>query len=330
MRIHLSLSLLLAASFATAQGALTAHPQETLQNGNGNLVPFGVLSTGSFGEGHTMILIPKDELPSVASLITGIQVHCQGTVTLDYQSLIINMGPATGTQLTTTFANNFASPPTNVLSATSLQLSYSSSQWLHIPFTTPYVHDGVSALVIEIQKVIAPAASYPFATMSTSSSPQRVDRPNMIYSFGTPGSGASTAPTASVSAGALSVRLEWTGTTTIRNLSDVGPSNNQYGIGTNVTLTVNGQPSNLFVIAAATAYLPTALPVPGISGDLRVDSPVLFAAGLLDPAGVGTQLLAIPNDPTLVGFFLCYQAANIDPTTVAISLSNGSDHFINN
>ena len=72
MRIHLSLSLLLAASFATAQGALTAHPQETLQNGNGNLVPFGVLSTGSFGEGHTMILIPKDELPSVASLFSGV------------------------------------------------------------------------------------------------------------------------------------------------------------------------------------------------------------------------------------------------------------------
>jgi len=331
MRIHLVTAALFTTLLSAQNPALTAHPQETLQNGNGNLVPFGVLTTGSFGEGHTMFLVPANELPSFPALLYGIEIHCQATASLTYSSLTLNCGPTTATSLQTTFANNFPTAPTNVLQAVGLTVNYSSSAWVQIPFTSPYVHDGVSALVIEIQKVVQQAASYPFMTMSTSSSPPRTDRPNMVYAFGTPGSGASQALTGPYQANPLSFRLVWQGTPTIRNRGDLvaGPSSNQYGLGGTVTLTMNGPPSNLYLMAAATSFLPVAFPIPGITGNLRLNSPVIFDSGLLDPAGVATYVLNIPNNPALVGFYLAYQGATIDPATVGISLTNGMDHFVN-
>lgn len=329
MRIHLASALLFTSLLAAQTGALTAHPQETLQNGNGNLVPFGVLTTGSFGEGHTMFLVPKDELPSFPAVLTGIEIHCQATASLVYSSLILNVGPTTATSLTSTFASNFPTAPTNVLQAVGLQVNYLSSAWVQIPFTTPYVHDGVSAMVIEIQKVVQAAASYPFMTMSTSSSPSRTDRPNMVYAFGTPGSGASTALTGPYAANPLSFRLVWTGTPTLRNRSDVGSSSNQYNVGGSVTLTMNGPAGNLYVLAAATSFLPTAVPIPGITGDLRLNGAVVFDGGLLDPTGAATYLFAIPNNPAIVGFYITYQGAAIDPVSGGITLTNGTDHFVN-
>lgn len=128
MRILTTLALL--SSLLPAQiDTLTAHPQETLQNGNGNLVPFGVLTTGSFGEGHTMFLVPKDELPSTPAVLTGIEIHCQATSALTYSSLILNLGSTTATALVPTFANNFPTPPTNVLNAVGLTVNYASNAW---------------------------------------------------------------------------------------------------------------------------------------------------------------------------------------------------------
>lgn len=327
---HLIPVLALLAPFLHAQNpALTAHPQETLQNGNGNLVPFGVLSTGSFGEGHTMFLVPKDELPSFPAILWGIEIHGQASATIDYASLTLNLGPTTATTLVPTFASNFPTTPTTVLQATNLQVNYLSNAWVQIPFTQPYVHDGVSALVIEIQKVVQTAASYPFMTMSTSSSPSRTDRPNMVYAFGTPGSGASTALTGPYAANPLSFRLVWAGTPTLRNRGDIGTSSNQYNVGGSVTLTMNGPASNLYVLAAATGFLPAAVPIPGITGDLRLNGAVVFDGGLLDPAGVATYLFSIPNNPALVGFYITYQGAAIDPVTGGITLTNGTDHFVN-
>lgn len=334
MRLHLSLLVLfppfLFPAFVVAQSAaLTAHPQETLQNGNGNLVPFGVTSTGIFAEGRTHMLIPKDELPSFPALLTAIEVHGQSTATLDYASLAIDLAPSTATSLSTSFAANLTTVPTSVLAATSLQVAYSSTSWTTIPFAAPYVHDGTSSLLIEVRKVVQTAASYPFMTMSTSSSPPRTDRPNMVYSLGGPGSGASTSPVANSIGPVLSVRLVWTGIPTIRNRGDLGTSGNQYNVGGSVTMTVNGPAGHLWVLAAALSFLPTAVVVPGLTGDLRLNGPVVFAGGLLDAGGVGSHLIAIPNNPGLVGAYLAYQGAVVDPVTVAITLTNGTDHFIN-
>lgn len=183
--------------------------------------------------------------------------------------------------------------------------------------------------MIEIQKVVQQASTYPFMTMSTSSSPPRNDRPVMVYTFSAPGGGASTATNGGYSANPLSFRLVWTATPTVRNLSNVGSSNNQYNLGGQVTLTVQGTPLNLYVLAAGTGFLPAALPLPGIGGALRINGPVIFTGGLLDPSGVGTFLFNLPTNPALVGFYVTYQGAEVDGASGLITLTNGTDHFIN-
>jgi hypothetical protein len=322
------------ASIATAQTpTLTAHPQETVQNGNGNLVPFGVSSAAppanTFASGRTMILVPAHELPTVPALLFGIEVECQQTVALTYTSLAISCAPTTATSLTSTFAANYTTPPTPVLTATNLTVNWQNNTWVPIPFTTPYVHDGSSALIIDIQKELPLLTTYPFATMSTSSSPPRTDRPNMRYSFGLAGSNASQSTTASYSANPLSFRLQWQGSPAIRNRSDVGTSNNQYNVGGSVTLTMDGPAGQLYVMAAGTGILPAQVPIPGIGGALWINGVVIFASGLLDPSGLGTYLFSIPANPALVGFYLVYQGATVDPASGTITLTNATDHWIN-
>jgi hypothetical protein len=328
MRFYLPL-VLLACPFLPAQDSVTAHPQETLQNGNGHLVPFGVTNSGSFGEGHTMILVPKEELPTTACLLTGMEIHGQLAATLDYASLVIHAAPTTATSLQLTFANNYgAVTPTQVLNATSLQVSYQSNAFATIAFTVPYVHDGSSALLLEVQKVVQTAATYPFQTMSTTSSPVRTDRPSMIHAFGTPGSGASQATQAQFSASAIVVRLLWQATPTIRHRSDIGPGQFQYGIGGTVNITTNGVANGLYVLVASDGYLPFQIPVPGFGGAVLVGNPIIFAGGLLDGSGVANDVLTLPNDPAIVGFHLFYQGATVDLTGF-ITLTNGMDHFVN-
>ncbi len=320
---------MLAASIGAQNPALTAHPQDTVQNGNGNRVPLGVLPNGAFAEGRTMILVPARELPTAPAQLVGIAVHGPIPSTVTYSSLTVNCAPTNATALQTTFANNIAGQPTTVLQASGLTVTYPVATWVAIPFTTPYAHNGSSALVIEIRKVVQTAAVFPDATMATSSSPPRTDRPNMVYALGGPGSGASTVPFASVAANPLSIRLQWLGTPTMRNRSDLGSSGNQYNVGGAVTLAVDGQPGHLYVLAAALAFLPQQLPIPGIGGALVLNGPVSFTSGLLGAAGAGTFAFTIPPSPVFVGFHLSYQAAIVDPVTIATVLTNGTDHFVN-
>ena len=308
---------------------LTAHPQESLDNGNGNLVPLGVSSTGSFASGRTMILVPANELPTVPSIIWGIEVECQQTVALTYQSLTINMAPTTATTLTSNFAANYTTTPTTVYSGSNVTINWQNNTWVPINFSVPYAHDGVSALIVEFQKEIPALTTFPFATMSTSGSPARSDRPSMRYALGNAGSNASQAATATVSATALQFRLQWQATPTIRNRSDRGASNMHYNVGGSVTLTINGDPNHLYAMAAGDAFLPAPVPVPGIGGAVLINNLTLFTSGLLDGSGAGTFVLNIPNNPALVGYYLTYQGAVIDPATVAVTLTNGTDHFVN-
>jgi hypothetical protein len=151
----------------------------------------------------------------------------------------------------------------------------------------------------------------------------------MVYAFGTPGSGASTAPVATTAANALSFRLVWTGTPTMRNLSNVGVSGHQYNLGGQVLLTMNGSPGQLYVMAAGDAYQPVPIPIPGWAGNLLITNPVVFDGNLLDPTGAATFTFNLPTNPALVGFHIFYQGATIDPFTGAITLTNGTDHFLN-
>jgi len=311
--------LLLVASLCAQN--ITAYPQDSIQNGSGNLVPFGVFSSGSFAEGHTQVLVPAPYLPG-AGVLMGMWVHCQNVATLTYSSLQITLSPTTATSLTTTFANNLTTPVV-VLSATNLTVNY-TGQWVQIPFTTPYPHDGVSSLVIDVQKVVVPP--FVFATMSTTSNPARSDLPNMVYAFGTPGSGANNATVATISASTLAVRLNWTGPPTMRLLSNpITSGANQFAIGGSITDTVNGTPGSLYLNQVGTALQNMSLPP--IVGVWRVNG-VTLNLGTLSPAGSAALTIPIPSNPALVGLYLAFESITLDAVTLTPQFTNAADCFL--
>ncbi|MBM3961922.1 MAG: hypothetical protein FJ306_08500 [Planctomycetes bacterium] len=167
--------------------------------------------------------------------------------------------------------------------------------------------------------------------MATSALQVRVDRPQIVNAFGSPGSGAAGTSSAFASADPVSLRLVWSGTPTLRNLSDAGLTTtfNQYAVGGNVTFTVDGQPGELWGLAGANAFMPGAVAIPGLSGALLLNGPVLFANGALGASGSGQHVLAIPNVPALAGGYFAYEAVTVNALTGAISLTNGTDHFVN-
>jgi hypothetical protein len=329
MRSHLAIAFALIASDLALAQLPTAHPQDTLQGGGGNFAPFGVFSTGSGAEGRTQILVPANELPATPAVLTGIELLALIGGTVDYASLQIEASPTPATSLSLSFAANVVATPTVVLQATSLQVAHSTTAWVAIQFTQPYVHDGTSALLLEIQKVVQTAPSYTFVTTKKTSSPARTDRPQMVYVFGGPGSGQATATSAFANDEPISFRLLWTATPTLRNRGDGGTSGNQYNIGGSVVLTTQGSPGSFWVLAAGTGFLSPAVVIPGIQGELRLDGAIVFAGGLLDAAGQGLHTVSIPNVAGLVGIYLPYQAATVDPSSGAIVLTNGTDHFVN-
>src|SRR5262245_48671945 len=69
--------LAFAATLTCQQVQRTAHPQESIQNNNGTLLPFGCLSPTAFTEGRTQILIRDQELPGPGAILVGLEVHCE-------------------------------------------------------------------------------------------------------------------------------------------------------------------------------------------------------------------------------------------------------------
>ncbi len=324
----LAVGLFTAGLLSAQQIHLTAHPQETLQNGSSHVAPFGVASTGFGGEARVHILVPKNELPGPGAVLTGIELHCLAVGTVNYASLRIAAVATPATVLMTTFAANFAAPPTVVLQATSMPVSWSAAAWVPITFTQPYVHDGASALLLEIKKVVQVAPSYPFIVMTTSSSPPRTDRPSMVCAYGFPGFGASNATVATEAATPVSFRLRWSNVPTLRHRSDLGPSGQQYGLGGTVVLTVQGAAGENWGMATGTGFLTPSVLIPGV-GTLRLQGAAVFAFGMLNGVGQATFTIGIPINPGLVGAWLPYQAVTVHPVTFAIALTNGTDHFVN-
>jgi hypothetical protein len=310
----------------------TAHPQETLQNSNGNLAAFGVSTTGMCAESRTMLLLPAHELPTVPAALIGIEVHPQTAGAITYSSLRVRCGPTSASSLVTAFDQNFPATPTTTLDRQNLSLNWQTG-WMPVLFDTPYLHDGSSSLVIETSKSVQAAASYPFVTMSTSSSPARTDRPAMMLTFGPTGSGASQWPNSSYATNPLTVRLIWGFTPTVRHRSDVGGLfHHQYNLGGAIDVTVAGTPGHTYFLGAGYGYLPNRLPIPGLRGALWITTPtgpIVFAVGMLGASGEVTHPISIPPVVGLIGMRLSYQAQTVDTATMQITLSNASDHYIN-
>ncbi|MFN7671068.1 MAG: hypothetical protein ACK5S5_11535 [Planctomycetota bacterium] len=331
MRTTLAICCVLVPFAATAAqtGALTAHPQETLQNSSGNFAPFGVLPGGFGAEARTMLLLPREEVPTLPAVLTAIEVDCQAGAVVDYATLEIFAAATPATGLNLAFAPNYQQAPWPALQTSNLTVNYSAG-WTRIPLSNPYPFPGGQGLLIEIRKVVQPGAGgFPFATTAISSSPPRIDRAPMAYTFGSPGSGASAAAFGTAYATSIVIRLVWDGTPTIRHRSDTGASGNQYSLGGSVAVTLAAQPGQLYILAAGTSYLPFGLPLPGIGGEVRLNGLTTFASGLLGLSGADTATVSIPNDPTLVGIFLAYQGVTYDIGTQALTLTNCSDHFVN-
>lgn len=322
-------ALFATAALAAQNGVLTAHPQETLQNSSGNSAPLGVLPNGVAAEARTMLLVPREEVPSLPAVLTAIDVYCPSGATVQYASLQMNATTTTATGLNLAFAPNFQQGPWPILSATNLTVAYGAG-WTRIPFNNPYPFPGGQNLLIEFRKVVqAGSGGFPFATTAISSSPPRVDRPPMVYAIGNPGSGANNAAFGTNYATSIAYRLVWNNAPTIRHRSDVGLSGNQYNLGGSVAVTMQGQPGQSYVMAAGSSYLPDGLPLVGIQGLLRINAPITFASGLFGLSGSDSVTIAIPNTPALVGAFLAYQGATYDFGSQALTLTNCSDHFVN-
>ncbi|MGE3171782.1 MAG: hypothetical protein AB7O97_04095 [Planctomycetota bacterium] len=315
-----------AASLAAQQVARTAHPQDTLVNGGGNLAPLGVFPTGIGAEARTQLLLRSVELPASGAVLTGIEVHCPGTLTMTYQALTITVARTTQTGLGNTFAANLAAPVV-VLQGNGLSVPYVSGSWSVIPLNGSYVHDGFSSLVVEFRKVVSPGSLF-FCSMDTPSAPARTDRPPMLYSLGGLGSGVANASVATVTAEPIALRLVWSGVPTMRHRSDIQPSGNHYALGSPVDLVVDGTPGSFFMTGVDLAFQPVPFVLPGVGGRLRVVGQTI-GGGTLDANGVGVQTVRIPVDPGLVGVKVVYQGGVFDALTRVGTFTNGHDHFVN-
>jgi len=319
---HLAVLAMLSSALS-AQG-ITAHPQDSIQNSNGNLAPFGCISSTGITEGHSQVLIRGLELPGPGAFLTGIEVHCQGALALTYTTLNITVSATTATSLSSNFASNLITP-IPVLQATNLTINWTGS-YTPIALPLPYVHDGTSSLVIDIVKVVDPTTAQ-FATMSTTSNPPRNDLPPMAYAFGGPGSGASQATSAMYFAPPLSVRLQWAGVPTVHLLADQNAGGNQYGVGTTMTLSVDGAPGSLFVNLMGLQFLPVFQNVPPLLGEWRVQG-VTLDVGFLPPSGTFQRPISLVNAAAFVGTQLTYQSGTVDGSGFA-QFTNATDHVIN-
>src|SRR5262249_2043563 len=112
----------LAAPLACQQVQRTAHPQETIENSNGSVLPLGCLDATAFTEARTQIQLRSQELPGPGAVLIGMEVHCQQTLALDYTSLEIDVFRTTASGLSVTFANNETLPVHPLLRATNLHV----------------------------------------------------------------------------------------------------------------------------------------------------------------------------------------------------------------
>ena len=324
----LTLPLLLAVLAPLAAQQRSAHPQESLGAGSGNTTPLG-WAGGIGAESRTQVLIPRQELPAVPALLTGIEVAGLFAGSINYQSLGITCAPAQTAALDPNFATNLGPAPTVVVPPAPRGIDYSLQPWTTIVFAQPYQHDGHSDLVVEFRKVVSPFGTSVLVAHRQGSVPERVDRPRMFATFGDLGSGSANASTATLtSLSPISLRLVWQQTSTLSHRSEVGPSANQFALGGQVTLTVQGTPGHFFVRVAGIEWLP-GHPLAGVLGELRLAARYTFRDDTLDAQGRGSHVVAIPNDPSIIGLKVTYQAAVVDPLSATITLTNGTDHFVN-
>ncbi|MBK8097150.1 MAG: hypothetical protein IPK26_08585 [Planctomycetes bacterium] len=326
-------ALLFTAFVSAQQTTTTSYIQDATTGNFGNAVPFGCNPTGLFAEGRTQVLIPAAYLPGPASVLVGLAAIGQSgaatNTSLHYSRLRISVARTTATALNANFANNMVNPQV-VLDVNNLTVLWIARAWTDIQFSNPYVHDGSSSLVIEIQKVVSPAGDGGHMTVQNA---QRTDLPRMINALGSVGSNAHQATTATATANwPLSTRLRWQGVgipvlPTLKLRSSSAGFANQFAIGTTMQHVVQGAPGGLAIHLQALALRQPPTPIANVVGPFRV-SGVTLGFATIPPSGEATLNLVIPANPALVGLYTTFQSLTQDSPGATWRFTNAADCFL--
>lgn len=327
-------------AFATtvaAQVQTTAYVQESPVGTSGNVAPLGCHPTGLFAEAHSQILIPARYLPGPGAVLLGLAaLGASGAATntsLTYSLLRVTISRTTATSLNPSFASNLPAPQV-LLNVTNLPVNWQANAFTPITFVNTYSHDGTSSLVIDIQKVVSPIGD---ASMKTIENARRTDLPRMINAFGTAGSNAHLATTATATNNSpISLQLRWAGpggtfTPTVKLKSDPSaPFRAPFAIGRPVDTIVQGAPGSVFANFESTSVFSSPVAIPGVLGQLWLGNPLLLNVDAMPASGQSIVTQTIPNDPALVNLYLAFQSLVVEQPAGQWRLTNLADCIVTN
>ncbi|MFO1050615.1 MAG: hypothetical protein U1F36_00205 [Planctomycetota bacterium] len=330
-----TLSLLLSTAALTAQSNTLRFPQSYTGGSTGQIIPLGVLpSSANFDEGRWQQIVPANYLPSTGGLILGMEVLSQATLSTTYNRLAITMSMVPpGGALSTSFATNLPNP-VPVYAHQIVTHNWVAQTWQLIPFDIPFVYDGVSDIVVDIQKAIDRTATPPTSLghHQTDGDPGRNDLPIARDAFGAFGSGASSAAVATSSSGVvLKVGFQFADLPTFTlNGPRGGASGRIFPIGGSFTATLNGYSGMPYGSLISFGWAASPGTVPGIGGRLILDFGTLVAydSGTLSGSGQASVVWSIPNVASLVGAHVAFQGVSLT-STASLVLTNGIDCVIN-
>jgi len=330
MRRMLILGLaLLSAGLVSAQNYV-AFPIDALHGYQGQMIPLGASgSSVNFDETRTQHLIPAPYVATAGGMIVALEVSPHVTGSVPYKQLDIVMGHTTLSTLTTTFATN--TPMSSVVfSRPNTTMNFpSKTTWYPIIFDTPFRYDGMSNLVIEIQKQINRPAVTATVSHQTTNYPSRADLPQALFAYGQGGSGQYQATTGSLFS--VSSRIMWrlrfrdNPTLTIASTRS-STGRDYFHLGSTLTLTMQSNPGDFFIHTFDVGLRSIPLSIPGVQGDYWLPSVFnIFWMGSVPAGGRHDFKLTVPNVPGLVGVHVYFQSV---AGFVVFELTNVADCII--
>lgn len=310
-----------AGSGSTSSGVVLPKGYEQGFGNSNNRFPFGSPNM------HYMQVHASSDLPPTA-LIRGINLrNRRGLAIPAYQlTMDIKVGYHTGSarSLNTTFASNWAVPPTTVFSGNYNVQAAPGTQdpkvWpLKIPFRTPFVYTRPRGnFLFEVVNTTTTVSPFTYFDAASSTTIQA----SRMWAL------TAAATTGSIGAGyAVTIQLEGPPQRSIVQLSNTGVPrvNGSYSV------EVSGAAANLAAIlwlGAQQLNIDLSAVLPGCSLYTSLD--VLLGAVATNASGNGTLPFAIPNNRAFAGVRFYNQWMVVDPAanSLGVVLSNGGNALI--
>ncbi|MCA8957600.1 MAG: hypothetical protein KDC87_16110 [Planctomycetes bacterium] len=308
-------------SVASAQSLCrTAHPQDEPHVNTGQSIPFGAHFASA--NGRSQLLFPAHALPGPGAVLRGIEIRSMDDWAVTYKLLQVTVSPiAANAQLSPLFDANLPKP-TLVYRAAPL-VRWDSTRWQRfdaIAFNN-YLHDGTTALVLDIRKSAVPG--YGVGSTGLVRDPASL----MMVAYGDQNSNANNATVATVQVIPIDVRLLWSAAPTL-HLSSPVPAAGHHGfaVGSFLDVAIDGAPGSPTACLIDVALRPPVA-LPPFMGQLHVRG-FRIPTPPVDSSGSARVRLPIPNSPQLVGVYLVLQGALRDAQTGALQLTNAADAVI--